>query len=82
MSAAEFDMWMIRASTEPFLAKRIDAGFAHIAMWLHNVNVKKGKAKPLSEFLLFKPEEPEPTGSMDDQVMGVFSKLIAKPKGK
>lgn len=78
MSAAEFDMWMIRAATEPFLAKRVDIGFAHIAMWLHNVNTKKGKQKPLQDFILFK--QPEPEKPIGDQIMTAFSGFIKTPK--
>jgi hypothetical protein len=79
-TAAEIDMWMIRAATEPFTARRIDYGLAQIAMWLHNVNCKKGKQKPLQDFLLFKPaNKSEP---VDKQIMNVFGKLMAPPVGK
>lgn len=80
MSAAEMDMWMVRASFEPFLAKRIDTGFAHIAMWLHNINTKKGKQKPLQDFLLFRT--PEPEGDLDDKILTAFSGFIKKPKAE
>ena len=73
MSAAEFDMWMIRASLEPFTAKRLDIGFAHIAMWLHNVNAKK--AKPLKDFLLFRNTGELPPDSVDAKVMDVFGTM-------
>lgn len=76
MSAAELDMWMIRAATVPFLAQRIEAGFAQIAMLLHNVNCKKGQHKKLSDFMLFsKPAEP----SLDEQILAAFGHA---PKGK
>jgi len=74
MSAAEFDMWMIRASTEPFLAKRIEISLAQVSMWLHNVNCKKGKSKPLEDFILFKPNPKD--APVDNQVMDVFGKML------
>jgi hypothetical protein len=56
MSAAELDMWMVRASFEPFTAKRIEIGLAQIAMWIYNANSKKPKG--LQDFLLFKGADP------------------------
>lgn len=77
MSAAEFDMWMIRAGTQPFLAKRLEVGLAQIAQLLHNSNCKKGQAKNLSEFLLF-DKQAAAQAPVDDQVMNVFGGLIKK----
>jgi hypothetical protein len=74
MSAAEMDMWMIRAGTTPFLAKRIEVGLAQIAWILHGTNSKQ--KKELSDFMLFeKPAEQ----SLDEQILAAFSKI---PKAK
>jgi len=80
LTATEIDMWMIRAATEPFTAKRIDYGLAQIAMWLHNVNCKKGKAKPLDDFVLFKPKKSD--APIDAQVLSVFGKMIVRKDKK
>lgn len=77
MSAVEFDMWMVRASLEPFSARRLEVGLAQIAMWVYNAHAKK--PRPLQDFLLFKGAEPKPEGSIDEQVLSVFGKLM---KGK
>jgi len=77
MSTHEEDMWLARAHTEPFLARRVEASLAQIAMLLHNINVKKDKAKPLQDFMLFKPAKP-PVENVDDEVMKVFSNLLDK----
>jgi len=74
MSAAEFDMWMIRASTHPFQARRQEIYLAQIAMILHNINCKPGKAKDLKTFLLFEPKVSEL--EIDNQVMSVMGKMV------
>lgn len=79
LSAAELDMWMIRAATEPFTARRIEVGLAQIAMLLYNVNCKKDKSKPLQDFLLFDPKIKD--APVDDQVLAVFGKMVT-PKAK
>jgi len=75
MSAAEMDMWMVRASIEPFTARRIEAQLAYIAMWIYNTNAKKANQKELKDFLLFNPEKQKP---VDAQVLDVFGKLGMK----
>lgn len=72
MSAAEVDMWMVRASIEPFTAKRLEMYLAYIAMWIHNTNTKK--AKQLKDFILFNTEKSK---RIDDQVLDVMAKLGA-----
>jgi len=82
LSARELDMWMIRASTEPFLARRLELYLAQICMWLHNVNSKKGK--PLQDFLLFQPKKPLQLDDDVDQkardVMGKLTNMNVKAK--
>jgi len=80
MSAAEFDFWMVRAATHPFLAQRIEVGLAQIAMLFYNTNCKKGHSKELKDFMLFakKAESEKP---VDAQVMDVFSKMLT-PEAK
>jgi len=78
MSAAEMDMWMIRAGTQPFTARRIEVGLAQIALLLHNSNCKKGAAKNLADFLLFDKHVAEQE-SIDQQIMKAFEKI---PKAK
>ncbi len=77
MSAAEFDMWMIRAAITPFTAQRLEAGIAQIAMLIYNTNVKKDKQKKLEDFLLFRAAQ-----KVDDKVLDVFGKLGATRKPK
>ena len=79
MAAAEFDMWMIRAATHPFQARRIEAGLAQIAMLLYNTNCKKGQAKNLKDFMLFEPKQSDLP--IDDQVLSTLGKM-ATPQAK
>jgi len=75
MSAAEFDMWMIRAGSEPFSARRTELYLAQICMWLHNVNAKRGKN--LKEFLLFEKTQPVVIDeTVDDKARDVMGKLV------
>ena len=74
MSAAEYDMWMIRAGTEPFLARRLEVYLAQVCMWLHNVNAKRGK--DLKEFLLFDQKKPLADESVDEKARDVMGKLV------
>ena len=78
MSAAELDMWMIRAATQPFLTQRIEVGLAQIAMLLHNTNCKKGQHKELSHFMLF-DKKAAAEKPLDDQILKAFGML---PKAK
>jgi len=80
MSAAEFDMWMIRAALEPFTAKRMEVYLAQISMWIHNTNAKK--AKPLKDFLLFKNTGEFAPDSVDAKVLDAFGQLALNAKGK
>ena len=75
MSAAEMDMWMVRASTHPFMGRRLEIGLAQIAQLLHNSNCKKGQAKKLSDFLLFDKHAAE-QAPVDDQILNVFGKMV------
>ena len=75
MSAAEYDMWMIRAGTEPFLARRLELYLAQVCMLLHNVNAKRGK--DLKEFLLFDQKKPLVVDeSVDEKARDVMGKLV------
>lgn len=78
MAAAEFDMWMVRAATHPFAARRQEVHLAQIAMLLHNSNCKPGKARELKDFLLFEPKVSELP--VDNQVMAVMGKMVTKAK--
>ena len=78
MAAAELDMWMIRAGTQPFQARRLEVYLAQICMWLHNVNCKQGQGKDLKDFLLFEPKQSELP--IENQVMSVMGKMVKKAK--
>jgi len=80
MPAAEEHMWLIRARTEPFLARRTEAYLAQIAMILYNSNSKK--PKKFKDFILFRTPTESTEEDVSNNVLSAFGKIAEMAKAK
>lgn len=78
MPAAEEHMWLVRSRTEPFLARRIEAYLAQIAMILYNANAKK--PKKFKDFLLFRNKADATGEDVGQHVLGAFGRIADMAK--
>lgn len=76
MTAKQFFEWIAFDELEPFGEERDDIRTASIVQMIHNVNVKAGHQKKLSDFIL-KFGDPQPHKQTWQQQKALFLMMMA-----
>jgi hypothetical protein len=79
MLAAEEAVFMAYYRDDPWGDHRADIRSAQIAQLLYNVNAPKGKARKITDFLLFWKKQPAPEDpNISQSVRSTFAKILGK----
>ncbi|MDB4312009.1 DUF4035 domain-containing protein [bacterium] len=78
LTALEENHWLAYHKRNPFGDERADLRSAQIAQILFNVNVKKEKAKKVTDFMPFHRKKTKKDPNIGDSVRQAFSRLIKK----